>query len=59
MMARSCLPLDDGVIAARLEALPGGLVAAAAVPRLLRLVSVGLALLLQGSDTTQSFNKTF
>ena len=55
----SCLPLDDGVVAARLEALPGGLVAAAAVPSLLRLVSVGLTLLLQGSDTTQSFSKTF
>ena len=58
-MMASCHPVDDGVVAARLEALPGGLVAAAAVPRLLRLVSVGLALLLQGSDTTQSFSKTF
>ena len=58
-MMASCLPLDDGVVAARLEALPGGLVAAAAVPGLLRLVSVGLALLLQGSDTTQSFSKAF
>ena len=52
-MMASCHPLDDGVIAARLEALPGGLVAAAAVPRLLRLVSVGLTLLLQGSDNTK------
>ena len=55
-MMTSCLPLDDGVVAARLEALPGGLVAAAAVPGLLRLVSVGLTLLLQGSDATQCYS---